>query len=136
MGDDRRHFLGPRAPGASGEARHAPGVAPGLADAHRHVQGHPPTSGEAWPRERASWPPLPAGEFAWGITRPAPLTPYRPGVFETHRDSVPADAPAPPLLIKAEPFRVARRHLEQGLASQPRGYGREQALCAPCHSLP
>jgi len=136
VGFDRRNFLVPLPQVVSFEGLNAHLLAQCLADDHRQVKGQPTTIGEAWQREQPSLRPLPAWAFDCCVTRPAPLTPYSQVIFETNRYSVPADAPSRQLVIKAYPFRVEILHLDRGLASHPRCYGREQDIFDPLHYLP
>jgi transposase len=136
VGFDRRHFLVPLPQAASCEALHAQLLAPGLADDHRQVTGHPPTSGEAWRLEQPSLRPLPERDVPCGVTRPATLPPSSQVIVETNHYAVPADAPYAQLVIKAYPFRVEILHLDRVLASHPRGDGREQESFDPRPYLP
>jgi len=57
-------------------------------------------------------------------------------ILDTNRYSVPVDKAYRNLVIKAYPFRVDILHLDQVIASHPRGYGREQDVFDPLHYLP
>jgi transposase len=136
VGFDRRNFLVPIPRVASFEALNTHLLTQCLADDHRHVKGQPTTIGEAWRLEQPSLRLLPERPFDCCVTRPATLTPYSQVVFETNRYSVPADAAAPQLVLKAYPFRVEILQLDRVLASHPRCYGREQDIFDPLHYLP
>ena len=101
VGFNRRNFMVPIPQVVSFEALNAHLLAQCLADDARQVKGQPTTIGEAYRLEQPALQPLPEWAFECCITRPATLTPYSQGVFETNRYSVPADSPYPHLIIKA-----------------------------------
>jgi transposase len=136
VGFARRNFMVPIPQVASFEELNAHLLAACLADDQRRIDRQEVTIGQAWEMERPYLRPLPEHDIECCATRAVTLNPYSQVEFETNRYSVPVDKARRNLVIKAYPFRVHILSLEEGIASHPRCYGRQQDVLDPLHYLP
>jgi transposase len=136
VGFGRRNFLVPIPEVASFAELNESLLAQCLADDQRQVTGQAQTIGAAWEVERGHLRCLPGHDLACCQTVPVTLTPYSQVVFETNRYSVPVEAAARHLTLKAYPFAVDILHQAQVIASHSRCYQRHQDILDPLHYLP
>jgi transposase len=106
------------------------------ADEVRRPHGMQLSIAEAFVQEQPHLRARPEHAFACCITRAVALTPYSQVRFETNRYSVPVEAAAAQLVLKAYPFRIDVLHQARLIASHPRSYAREQDIFDPLHYLP
>jgi transposase len=135
-GFSRRNFMVPIPRVDSFEELNAHLLASCLADDQRRVDRQALTIGEMWAAERSFLRPLPEHDYDCSITKTVVLNPYSQVQFDTNRYSVPADQAYRNLVLKAYPFRVDVRHMDDTIASHPRCYGQEQDIFDPLHYLP
>jgi transposase len=136
VGYARRNFMVPIPQLESFAALNAQLLNACRADEARHPHGMQMSIAEAFAQEQPHLRARPQYAFACCVTRAVTLTPYSQVVFETNRYSVPVQAAAAQLVLKAYPFRIDVLHQTRLIASHPRSYAREQDIFDPLHYLP